>query len=748
MLNRNYDPNLPYRAAKYLRMSDPGQNPRSPDQQSDTVDETAQRLRYPWHFLRSYRDDGISGRLVRRRPQFQQMLFDIAQGLLVVDLIAVDTYQRLGRADEVSEIRRKLFNQHGVLVVAADKNFADPTGFAGKAMSMMESFQATEEGKTKAHDVIRGKKDTARRKRWPGGPCPFGYELKTIVDESGPRPDVYSIPVPHEKEGPIVTLVLERAFQTGHGSIRLSKWANANPMIPDDIKPIKDSTIDYWLQNEIYAGVLLHNRSTTEIVDDVRVVEENPDEEVVRVEDFCKPLIDPEKFRHIQAVRSARAEAMEAARRRQKEPKKSGEKLLEPLSPGLVLTYPLTGLCRCGHCGASMRPTPSGRKGRRRYAYYHCPTSLSDACNNRRYLPEPELRKLVFDQIRSWLLSTSADGLPNWYVHAAADIRQAVSEHSELNPERRAAVQLEIDECEPLIKGWARTLADPNIPSAVRADICERYRATELRKEELQATLCGEEALLALVERGIDKKRVLECMARLETILGGDNATLINLELTRHIDRIECSSDRRITIRGTWLGMFEGIVQLLRFWNRENHRESSQCMTGMVKPRRRGKLRVDTLSAQGKDLVGDLDTALDPERFVGLPDEFFWIETVALHCKLPWAQEHAAEVARLRMQNWTISKLADYFGKTPPTIRSALSYASKMEEFADKLPAKLHPPRWHEVHAADVAAKKAEGMTTMQLAKYFDKSDTTIRKALKHHQKLSRESNEDSQTSE
>ena len=33
MLKRNFDPNKPYRAVTYLRMSDEKQNPRSPDQQ-------------------------------------------------------------------------------------------------------------------------------------------------------------------------------------------------------------------------------------------------------------------------------------------------------------------------------------------------------------------------------------------------------------------------------------------------------------------------------------------------------------------------------------------------------------------------------------------------------------------------------------------------------------------------------------------------------------------------------------------
>src|SRR5262245_36298109 len=128
MLERTYNPSLPYRYALYGRMSDPKQNRRSPDQQFNTISETIARYGYPWVCVSTYRDDGISGRYIRKRPGLQQMLLDIEIGRLTIDLIAVDTLERLGRADEIAELRRKLSVEHGILVVAADNHFADPTG--------------------------------------------------------------------------------------------------------------------------------------------------------------------------------------------------------------------------------------------------------------------------------------------------------------------------------------------------------------------------------------------------------------------------------------------------------------------------------------------------------------------------------------------------------------------------------------------------------------------------------------------
>src|SRR5262245_22181863 len=193
MLERKYDPMLPYRIALYGRMSDRNQNRRSPDQQFATVQETIARCGYPWVCVTTRRDDGISGRYIRKRPGLQGLLRDIEAGLLQVDLIVVDTLERLGRADEIAELRRKLFVEYGVLVVAADNHFADPTGVVGKAVGLVENIRSTEDGRIKAHNVVRGKKDAARLKRWPGGPPPFGFRLKAVVDESVAPPEVYNV---------------------------------------------------------------------------------------------------------------------------------------------------------------------------------------------------------------------------------------------------------------------------------------------------------------------------------------------------------------------------------------------------------------------------------------------------------------------------------------------------------------------------------------------------------------------------
>ena len=91
MLHHSFDPRLPHRFVRYGRMSSDQQNARSPEQQFDTIAQLVGRHGHPWFHVGDYRDDGISGRYVRKRTGYQQMLRDIQTGVITVNLILVNT---------------------------------------------------------------------------------------------------------------------------------------------------------------------------------------------------------------------------------------------------------------------------------------------------------------------------------------------------------------------------------------------------------------------------------------------------------------------------------------------------------------------------------------------------------------------------------------------------------------------------------------------------------------------------------
>jgi DNA invertase Pin-like site-specific DNA recombinase len=406
MLKHNFDPARPHRYVCYRRVSSDQQNPRSPEQQGDTIEATRQRCGYPWVHVSDYTDVAISGRYVAKRPEFQRMIADIRSGRLCVDLILVDTFERFGRAEELADLRRELFQKHGVLVLTADTQFADPNTVAGKALAAFESIRSTDDTRIKAHNVLRGKRDAARLGHWPGGRPPFGFMLDSVFTERHGRPELDHCRLVPNPESAWIMAKLFTLAATGRGANRLARLCNDDPAVPEKYKPFLATTVDRWLSNPIYCGHLRWEQTCTDIVDDARVSQRNSPEDVLHVPDFCEAIVSREVFDAVQAIRRVRGDRV----RRAKEARKlnAGKQIAAP-APGLALTYPLSGLVECAICGRAMvasagaaYTTTSGTT--RRYPTYACPGYMTGVCTNSTRVPETWLRESIINLITSRLL--------------------------------------------------------------------------------------------------------------------------------------------------------------------------------------------------------------------------------------------------------------------------------------------------------------------------------------------------------
>lgn len=409
MLKFTFDPKKPYRAIAYLRMSSDKQNERSPDQQLAEIKKKLKALGYHWHIVKIYRDDAERGIYLRKRPGYQQMLQDVKTGTILADLVLVDNIERFGRVEELPQIRKELFDHLGILVVTADTNFCDPMTPQGKAIGTLEAWRASDANRIKALEVLRGKRDSAQRKFWPGGEPPFGYRLRTITSERNGKLEVEGSKLePDPETGWIVTLLFDTAFRTSHGAVRLAKFLNNHPDIAEKYTPFYPATVGYWLQHEIYKGVLVWEKYCTGIVADMRVLQANPVEDHLVVDDFCPPLTTPEKWEAVNSLRQVRAAAITAARQRKQA--ENGKQIAAP-ARGLVLRYPLTGLARCGSCKRAMTPSSSRYEAKSgettHYVSYVCPGYLAGVCPNQKRVPEDWLRQVVLRTLRQRFL-----GLP------------------------------------------------------------------------------------------------------------------------------------------------------------------------------------------------------------------------------------------------------------------------------------------------------------------------------------------------
>ncbi|MCA9207946.1 MAG: recombinase family protein [Planctomycetales bacterium] len=688
MIKSDFDPRRRYVYVCYGRMSDPGQNPRSPDQQFDTIEETRKRCAYPWRHLKSYRDDGISGRYLQKRKGFQEMLTDIRTGMCKPDIILIDTPMRLGRCEEMEAIQRELLNKHGVLVLSADTNFADPSSEAGRAMRFAQNFQATAESRTRAHNVLRGKRDAARLGRWPGGPAPLGKRLKSVMKQGAVPAEVDYRVLEHDPEtAGFVVEMYRHKHELGWGSSRSAKHFNNDPEFFRKVGHIDASTVGRILDNEIYKGTLVFGRISTDVVDDRRVMRKNPEDEIIRVENFCEPLITPEIWDEVYRLRREAGRKNSEARRRKRV---SNGKLLQPTAPGYVLRYPLTGLVRCASCGASMRPNSCGAVSKcgRRYVYYICPGHPSGCCKNAIRVPEDWLRNVVISSIRKRLLPAPSDGsdatsIPDWFSEVFDEVQAAWNESRRAQIDPSPLLEAEYGDLQKQIDGWIQSLSRTDLNPDVRRLIESQVADATARQAEIKHELDQLDTSDQNLADTIKPECVQDALHRLTEVLAGANPNAMNAELALHIDRILVHPDRRVVMHTCRLGAFDGLVEILigndvSASADESAPNATTTNNGhRIRPRRRARLRLDSEFGGNGHVYRKSQDVHDPDRFAGLSTNWFWRDEFEIPWKRCWSKTRADEVARVRSdENLSLAKLAERFNKSIPTIRKALKNAA------------------------------------------------------------------------
>jgi site-specific DNA recombinase len=341
---------------------------------------------------------------MQRRPGFMAMLREIRMGIIRPDLLLLDTRERMGRADGVSDIRKELQQDYGVFILTADTRFGDPTTPAGRIYTVFEEERGKDENRVKAHQVLRGKIDMVKRKRWPGGKPPRGLKLESVlVDVAGRQETDGCVLVEDTAWSWIVNMLFERAAETGEGQTRLANFYNSNLDVPEKLKPLSGSSIGVMLDNDLYIGRFQFPKHCTDIVNDMFVKERNDSSVIIVIDDFCKPIVSRELWDRVHAIRDARREIVIRSRNDRGGP----EKLIHPLSPGISIRHLLSGLVRCGHCGAAMRPSgPSaGKDPSRRYVYFRCPRSLDGICTNTQSIPVEWLNGVVISLLKDSLFA-------------------------------------------------------------------------------------------------------------------------------------------------------------------------------------------------------------------------------------------------------------------------------------------------------------------------------------------------------
>ena len=307
-----------------------------------------------------------------KRPVFQDMVSDATMKEAPFQAIIVHSLSRFFRDLIMGAMYQKKLLKAGVqLISITQQTQNDPSGDMQRHIFMLfDEYQSKEIAK----HVLRGMQENARQGYFNGSKPPYGY--KTIdVGQTGSHGRIKKKlaidPTEAEIVREIFALYIHGKDGPRMGSKEIAKQLNAKGL-PSRHGVWNSPKVLSVLTNQTCAGSFHFNRH------DAKNGRDKDKTEWVTIP--VPAIIDQDIFDRAAKLREANTPKACAPRRE--------------TSPTL-----LTGLLRCGHCGAAM-VLATGKSGR--YRYYKCTARLKSgnaACPSGN-VPMEKLDKLILDAFR------------------------------------------------------------------------------------------------------------------------------------------------------------------------------------------------------------------------------------------------------------------------------------------------------------------------------------------------------------
>lgn len=338
--------------------------------------------------VREYCDAGKSGKNISGRPEFSQMLQDIAEDRDEVDFILVFKLSRFGRnaADVLNSLQ--YIQNFGVNLICVEDGI-DSSKDSGKLTITVLSAVAEIERENILVQTMEGRRQKAREGKWNGGQAPFGYELDSKNGTLTVNP----------KEAEIVRIIFSKFVNEGLGADSICDYLNQHGY---QKKKVKKNELNYFsrgfimkiLDNPVYIGKIAYGRIATEKVKGSRdQYKRVKSDDYMLVDGIHEAIVDQELW--------------ETARIRRKE---TGVKWNKTHS--LEHEHILSGILRCPVCGSGLVGTVRRRKNKKSGEYkddfyYKClhRRKIDDThfCNFRLVLNQDEINhqteEIILDMV-------------------------------------------------------------------------------------------------------------------------------------------------------------------------------------------------------------------------------------------------------------------------------------------------------------------------------------------------------------
>lgn len=460
-----------------------------------------------YELYKLYADEGISGKQIKHRKQFQQMMQDAKAKKF--DKVVVKDVSRFARntVDLLQSIRE--LKSYGIEVDFLNNGEIMEGG--SEFILTILGAMAQQESANMSKRVKFGKDITAKKGRVPN--IVFGYDK--IPDER------YTLKI-NEEEASIVKEIFESYVYKGIGTTKIAWDLNDRGIRTKKTKSKwVQTSIVRMLKNPIYTGRVTNKKSeVTDFITGTR--KDLPEEEWITVDRPEMRIISDELFNRAQGLLEQRSKEFKLNNKREK------------------TEYVFSTLIYCKHCGYSFRRirrkyTEDGKEyirwvcsGRNSMGVNHCP--------NTTVIDEEELLNAIKEYLKS-IISNKKN-----FMKAVEKEFEKITKLRESNERSEESLLKEIEKVTVKKQKYMEMFQNEVI------NIQELKKYTNPLNEDIERL----ERELKLISSEIKEKDVLEkelskTISTVDDIL--NNKTITNAMLKTIIDVIEVDSDSNVEVR-------------------------------------------------------------------------------------------------------------------------------------------------------------------------------------------------------
>lgn len=492
--------------AAYARVSTEKESQvESFEKQIEFFNEFTKKNNYELYKL--YADEGISGKQIKHRKQFQQMMQDAKSKKF--DKVVVKDVSRFARntVDLLQSIRE--LKSYGIEVDFLNNGEIMEGG--SEFILTILGAMAQQESANMSKRVKFGKDITAKKGRVPN--IVFGYDK--IPDER------YTLKI-NEEEAKIVKEIFESYVYKGIGTTKIAWDLNDRGIRTKKTKSKwVQTSIVRMLKNPIYTGRVTNKKSeVTDFITGTR--KDLPEEEWIVVEKPEMRIISDELFNRAQDILAQRSNEFKLNNKREK------------------TEYVFSTLIYCKHCGYSFRRikrkyTEDGKEyirwvcsGRNSMGVNHCP--------NTTVIDEEELLNAIKEYLKS-IISNKKN-----FMKAVEKEFEKITKLRESNERSEESLLQEIEKVTVKKQKYMEMFQNEVI------NIQELKKYTNPLNEDI-ARLERELKLITseIKEKDVLEKELSKTISTVDDIL--NNKTITNAMLKTIIDVIEVDSDSNVEVR-------------------------------------------------------------------------------------------------------------------------------------------------------------------------------------------------------